>query len=159
MNVTIIAVGKLKENFFIAAAEEYKKRLSAYCKLTVTEIEAAKLPSAPNASEISQALLSEEAKIIKAIPKNTTVIAMCVEGKEMSSEKFARLLDEYAVNGESSITFIIGGSYGLSENVKSQAKLKFSMSPMTFPHRLFRVMLLEQVYRAFKINEGSNYHK
>lgn len=159
MNVTLITVGRLKEKFFIDAADEYIKRLSAYCNMEVKQIDAAKLPSNPTQSEIDMALKTESEKIKKAIPKGATVITMCVEGKQFSSEELSEKLQDFKLSGISNLCFIIGGSYGLLDEVKAMSKIKMSMSKMTFPHRLFQIMLLEQIYRAFKIEEGSNYHK
>lgn len=159
MNVTLITVGRLKEKFFIDAAYEYIKRLNAYCNIEVKPIDAAKLPSNPTDSEIELALKSESEKILKAIPKGATVITMCIEGKQFSSEELSSKLQEFKLNGISNICFIIGGSYGILEEIKAKSTIKMSMSKMTFPHRLFQIMLLEQIYRAFKIEEGSNYHK
>ena len=156
--VKIICVGKLKDKFFRDASDEYMKRLKAYCKAEIIEIPAANLPDDPNDSQIDAALEKEAEAILKKIPSNSTVVAMCVEGKLYSSEDMAELISKSAMNsGE--IIFIIGGSYGLSENVKRKANVRMSASKMTFPHRLFRVMLLEQIYRGYKINSGGKYHK
>ncbi len=157
-SVKIICVGKLKDKFFRDASDEYMKRLKAYCKAEIIEIPAANLPDAPNDTQISAALEKEAEQILKKIPSNSTVVAMCVEGKLYSSEDMAELLSKSAMNGGDMI-FIIGGSYGLSENVKKRADVRMSASKMTFPHRLFRVMLLEQIYRGYKINSGGKYHK
>ena len=159
MNVTLITVGRLKEKFFVDAANEYIKRLSAYCNIEVKAIDAAKLPSSPSQSEVALALKYETDKILKAIPKGAKVITMCVEGKQFSSEELSEKIQNFKLEGASNVCFIIGGSYGLSEEVKLKSSIRMSMSKMTFPHRLFQIMLLEQIYRAFKIEEGSNYHK
>ncbi len=157
-SVKIICVGKLKDKFFRDASDEYLKRLKAYCKAEIIEIPAANLPDAPNDTQITAALEKEADAILKKIPSNSTIVAMCVEGKMYSSEDVAELLSKSAMNsGE--IVFIIGGSYGLSENVKKRSDVRMSASKMTFPHRLFRVMLLEQIYRGYKINSGGKYHK
>lgn len=157
-SVKIICVGKLKDKFFRDASDEYLKRLKAYCKAEIIEIPAANLPDDPNDTQITAALEKEADVILKKIPSNSTVVAMCVEGKMYSSEDVAELLSKSAMNsGE--IVFIIGGSYGLSENVKKRSDVRMSASKMTFPHRLFRVMLLEQIYRGYKINSGGKYHK
>ena len=154
LSVHLICVGKLKEKFYLEAAAEYQKRLSAYCKLTQE-----KLPQNPTQGQIDQAL-SKEAQAIRAkLPPSASVIAMCVEGKERSSEDFAKLLSTWEHSPAKHLVFVIGGSYGLDPAIKGEAWLKLSMSPMTFPHHLARVMLLEQLYRAFKIQEGSSYHK
>ena len=158
-SVKIICVGKLKDAFFRDASDEYMKRLKAYCKAEIIEIPAANLPDAPSDSQIESALEKESENIIKKIPNGSTVVAMCVEGKLYSSEDVADILSKSAMTGNGDITFIIGGSYGLSENVKRKASVRMSASKMTFPHRLFRVMLLEQIYRGYKINSGGKYHK
>ncbi len=159
MKITLIIIGKLKEKYFIEASAEYEKRLSAYCKLEIKHIDAARLPSQPNTGEITAALAEETAKINRAIPSGATVIPMCIEGKQLSSEELSQRLDNMKLSGISHLCFIIGGSYGISDEIKQKAALKLSMSKMTFPHRLARVMLLEQLYRAFKISEGGSYHK
>ena len=154
----IIALGSLKEKFFKEACGEYQKRLSRFCNLEICEIEPVRLPENPSAGEIENALKKEADQIIKKIPQNAKVIALCVEGKEMPSEKFAAQINEISAIGQG-ICFIIGSSYGLSKDVKKMADLRLSLSQMTFPHKLFRVMLLEQLYRGFMINQGSQYHK
>lgn len=159
VKITILAVGKLKEKYFRDACAEYEKRLSAFCKLNITEIEETKCPSSPSDTEIANVVYDEGEKIISKIPKGSYVIPLCIEGKEMSSEKLALTISNATVTGESHFVFIIGGSWGLSDKVKNMAKLKLSMSPMTFPHMLARVMLLEQIYRSFMITAGTEYHK
>ncbi len=154
----IIALGSLKEKFFKEACAEYQKRLSRFCDLEICEIEPVRLPDIPSSGEIENALKKEANQIIKKIPQNAKVIALCVEGKEMPSEKLAAQIDEISAIGQG-ICFIIGSSYGLSNEVKKMADLRLSLSQMTFPHKLFRVMLLEQLYRGFMINQGSQYHK
>lgn len=158
IKVTIIALGKLKEKYLREASAEYEKRLSRYCKLDIVEIEPVKLSEKPSQNEIDSALKKESETIIKKIPTGSKVYSLCVEGKQLSSEEFAARNEEIFSSG-GSITFIIGSSYGLSEEVKKLSDLRLSLSKMTFPHQLFRVMLLEQIYRSFKINEGSTYHK
>ena len=160
MNVNIIAVGKLKEDYLKAASAEYAKRLSSFCKFTVTEIPEYRLPDDPSPKEISAALDAEGEVIAEKLLKgNSFNIAMCIEGKQMSSEKFAAVLENAAVSGKSTVNIIIGSSCGLSENIKRSADLRLSMSEMTFPHQLARVMIIEQVYRAFMINSWKKYHK
>ncbi len=157
-SVKIICIGKLKDAFFKDASDEYIKRLKAYCKLEITEIPAVNLPENPADAQIEAALSKEGEAIIKKIPNGAAVVAMCVEGKSYSSEALADCMAKAAMqNGE--MVFIIGGSYGLAPSVKSKADIRMSMSAMTFPHRLFRVMLLEQIYRGFKINANEKYHK
>ncbi len=159
LNVNLICVGKMKEKFYIDAAEEYQKRLKGYCKLTVTELPEQKLPDRPNQAQIDGALDKESEAILARLPRGGRVIAMCVEGKPMSSPALAQKIGAWMVGGASDLTFVVGGSFGLSPRVKERADLRLSMSEMTFPHHLARVMLLEQIYRAFKIREGSGYHK
>ena len=159
MNITVLCVGKLKESFYISAVQEYEKRLKGYCKLTLLELPEEKLPNAPSQAQINSALEKEAQAIFSKLPKRATLVALCIEGKELSSEQLAQKFQQWAISGVSAIALVIGSSYGLHPSVKQQAALRLSMSPMTFPHHLARVMLLEQVYRAFKINEGSLYHK
>ena len=158
-NIKIICVGKLKEAFYEQAVKEYIKRLATLCKLEIEELPEVKLPQEPSKAEIDAALSKEGEAIKSRIPKGSAVIAMCIEGKGMSSEAFSDLLESYAVSGVSKLCFIIGGSFGLSKDVKALAQVKLSMSAMTFPHHLARVMLLEQIYRGFKIMGGGKYHK
>ena len=159
LSVHLICVGKLKEKFYLEAAAEYQKRLSAYCRLTLVELPEEKLPQNPTQGQIDQAL-SKEAQAIRAkLPPSASVIALCVEGKERSSEDFAKLLATWEHSSAKHLVFVIGGSYGLDPALKAEAWARLSMSPMTFPHHLARVMLLEQLYRAFKLQEGSSYHK
>ena len=159
LSIQFLCVGKMKEKFYMDGAAEYAKRLNGYCKLTITELNEERLPDNPTPAQISAALEKEGAVILSKLPKGGKVVALCVEGKPMSSEKLAETVNNWAVGGASQITFLIGGSYGMHESVKAKADLRLSMSPMTFPHHLARVMVLEQIYRAFKINEGSSYHK
>ena len=159
LSIKLICVGKMRERFYIEAFEEYRKRLGAYCRLECTEIAEQRLPDDPTLAQIAAALEREGAEIIRAIPADAFVTALCVEGRPRSSEEFASLFLERANSGKPKLCFLIGGSCGLSETVKDRADLKLSMSNMTFPHHLARVMLAEQIYRAFKINEGSRYHK
>ena len=159
LNVHILCVGKLKEKFYLEGAAEYAKRLGGYCRLTITELPEERLPDSPSRAQIDAALEKEGNALLARLPKGGKVVAMCVEGKTLSSEELARRLEDWTVSGMSQISFLIGGSYGLHPSVKDRADLRLSMSPMTFPHHLARVMLLEQIYRAFKIREGSSYHK
>ena len=157
--VTVLCVGKLKEKFYIDAAAEYAKRLSRFCKLELVELPEERLPEDPSPAQIEAALLKEAAAIRAKLPAGAALIALCVEGEEKSSEALSRLLAGWSAAGTGSLAFVIGGSYGLHPDIKALARLRLSMSPMTFPHHLARVMLLEQIYRAFKIQEGSGYHK
>lgn len=158
IKVTLITLGKLKEKYLRDAVEEYSKRLSRYCTLEIAEINPIALPENPTEKEITAALSKEKELIFKKIPENSYVFALCVEGKQKSSEDFAAKIEELTDEGKN-FCFIIGSSYGLDEAVKAKADEKLSLSKMTFPHQLFRVMLLEQLYRGFKIIEGSTYHK
>ena len=157
IRVLILAVGKLKEPAFSEAAKEYEKRLGPFCALNVTEIKPARLSEDPSPAEIEAALKSEAADILRRIPENAAVYPLCVEGGRLSSEQFAGEINAKTCEGKT-LCFIIGGSCGLHESVKSRGK-PISFSDMTFPHRLFRVMLLEQIYRAFTIIAGTKYHK
>ncbi len=157
--VSILCVGKMKEKFYIDAAAEYTKRLSRFCKLEIIELPESRLPESPSQAEIDQALAAEAALVEAKLPKGTSLIAMCIEGKALSSPQLAEKMNSFAVSGDSNLTFLIGGSVGLSPALKERADLRLSMSPMTFPHHLARVMLLEQIYRAYQINAGSKYHK
>ncbi len=159
LSVHLVCVGKLKEKFYKDACAEYLKRLSPYCKLELAELPDAKLPQDPSLGEITTAL-SKEADAIRAkIPPNSSIIALCVEGRLYSSEDLSQLISAWTRNTAKHLVFVVGGSYGLHPSIKAESWVKLSMSPMTFPHHLARVMLLEQVYRAFKIDEGSSYHK
>ena len=157
--ITLICVGKLKEPYLISACNEYSKRLGAYTKLDVIELNEERLPQNPSDAEIERAMSREAQAIIQKIPKGAMVVAMCIEGKTCDSVEFSRRIFSAGVDGTSKICFIIGGSNGLAPEVKAQASRKLSMSPMTFPHHLARVMLLEQIYRAFQIGTGGSYHK
>ena len=160
INVTLITMGKVQKGFLTDGCNEYMKRLRTMCDFKLVEIEDEPLPEKNlNQTLIDKALEKESGKIISAIPKQSYVIAMCIEGKELASEDFAKLLNQKAVEGYSSICLIIGSSHGLSEKVKARRDLRMSFSKMTFPHQLFRLMALEQIYRAFSINAGTKYHK
>ena len=159
LDVHILCVGKLKERFYTEAAAEYVKRLGGYCRLTLTELPEERLPKSPSQAQIDAALEKEAAAVRAKLPPNSSLVALCVEGKLCSSEDLARLVSDWSLSSAKHLVFLIGSSYGLHPSLKAQAWVKLSMSPMTFPHHLARVMLLEQVYRAFKINEGSDYHK
>ena len=159
LSIHLICVGKLKEKFYLEACAEYQKRLSGCCSFTLTELPEERLPAAPSPARIAAALEREAEAIRSKIPANSRLICLCVEGKPRSSPELARLMADFAQSGRRHLVFVIGGSFGLAESLKREAWLKLSMSPMTFPHHLARVMVLEQIYRAFKINEGSSYHK
>ncbi|MBR6670428.1 MAG: 23S rRNA (pseudouridine(1915)-N(3))-methyltransferase RlmH [Ruminococcus sp.] len=157
MNIKLIVIGKLKEEYLRNACGEYIKRLSRYCNFELFELDEFRLSDNPSQKEICSAL-EKEAEMIKKYAKGY-IIPMCIEGKQLSSTELSEKICSVGINGQSTITFIIGSSFGLSETIKSMADLKLSMSKMTFPHQLARVMLLEQIYRAFSISEGSKYHK
>ena len=157
--VTILCVGKLKEKFYMDAAAEYAKRLSRYCKLELVELTEARLPEDPSPAQIEAALLKEAAAIRAKLPSGAALVALCVEGELRSSEALARQMADWASQGVGQLVFLIGGSFGLHPSIKEAAKLRLSMSPMTFPHHLARVMVLEQIYRAYQINAGTRYHK
>ena len=156
--ITVLCVGKLKEKFYADAAAEYCKRLSRYCKIEVTELPETRLPEDPSPAEIKRALAAE-ANAIRQKLEGGAVVAMCIEGQTCSSEALSKKLAAFALEGKSKVTFLIGGSFGLDETLKKHADWRLSMSPMTFPHHLARVMLLEQIYRACQIAEGTRYHK
>lgn len=158
IKITLITLGKLKEKYLREASAEYEKRLSRYCNLDIVELDPVRLSEKPSQSEIDSALQKEAEIIIKKIPQGTQVYSLCVEGKPFSSEAFAEKNNSFINNGKG-LTFIIGSSYGLAEQIKKMSDIRLSLSEMTFPHQLFRIMLLEQIYRSFKINEGSTYHK
>jgi len=157
--VTVLCVGKLKEKFYTDAAAEYVKRLQRYCKLDVVELPEYRLPEEPSPAEIQKALQTEGAAIRERLPRGGAVVALCIEGKPCSSEELSRRIIDFGVQGKTQITFLIGGSVGLDESIKKQADWRLSMSPMTFPHHMARIMLLEQIYRAYQISAGTKYHK
>lgn len=159
LTVTIACVGKLKESYWREACAEYQKRLSAFCKLQIIEVAEERLPDEPSAAQITAAIQEEGRRLLSRIPDGAVKIALCIEGKEMPSESLAHCLSQWAVEGVSHVAFVIGGSYGLSDAVKREARLRLSFSPMTFPHQLARILTLEQVYRAFHIASGGKYHK
>jgi len=157
--ITLIAMGKLKEKFYTAAAEEYKKRLSGYCRFTLLELPEVRLPEDPSPAEIAAGLEKEADVILTKLPKNCWFCALTPEGSIISSEKLADKIRSVKVSGKSSACFLIGSSFGMAPRVKERADYKLSMGPMTFPHHLARIMVLEQLYRAEAIQAGSKYHK
>lgn len=159
IKITLICLGKLKESYLREACAEYIKRLGAFCATDIVELAPARLPDNPSAAQISAALSAEAVQILKNMPPRSRVYALCIEGTELTSESLAAAIKSDAAGGAGNITFIIGSSYGLDNEIKSRADIKLSMSKMTFPHQLARVMLLEQLYRAFHINSGGKYHK
>jgi len=156
VNITVVAVGKLKESFWRDACAEYMKRLGAYATLAVKELDD-KDPA--KSGGVSAALEKEGAAIMAAIPKNSYVILLAIEGKALSSEQFSARLDTLALEGKSEIAFVVGGSTGVSEELQKTADEMLSFGPITLPHNLARVVLLEQLYRAFKISRNEPYHK
>ena len=158
MKVTLIAPEGLKEKYLRDAADEYIKRLRSFCDLKIAEFSPFKLPDKPSGSQIAAALDREAEQILKRIPAGSRTAALCIEGKMLSSEELAGEIHA-ADNSGTPFTFIIGSSHGLAEQVKRAADIRLSFSKMTFPHQLFRIMLLEQLYRAFRINSGAAYHK
>lgn len=159
MQVQLICMGKLKERYWQEACREYEKRLQKFCKLQIRELNPQPLPEKPSQAAIDAALEAEGRLILEQIPAGSRVIALCIEGKQLSSEAFSADLTEAAVSGEGRLCLLIGSSHGLAERVKQRAGLRLSLSGMTFPHQLARVMLLEQLYRAFMIAGGGKYHK
>ena len=158
LNINIICIGKIKENYLKDAISEYSKRLSKFCNLNITELSDEKLPNKLNDSIINEIKNKECNKIIQAIKKDSYIICLDLKGKELSSEEFSAKLDNIALNFNSSITFVIGGTLGLNQEILSLANEKICFSKMTFPHQLIRVFLLEQLFRAFKISNNETYH-
>ena len=158
LTVRILCVGKCKEKYWREACAEYGKRLSAFCRFEVSEVDEERLPERPSKAQIESGLEQEGKRLLQKAG-STPIVALCIEGKELSSPQLAQYVERAAVNGASSLAFVIGGSWGLSDEVKQRADFKLSMSRMTFPHQLARVMLLEQIYRACSINNNSKYHK
>jgi 23S rRNA (pseudouridine1915-N3)-methyltransferase len=159
MNITIITVGKLKERYFKEAVEEYSTRLSKYCKLDIVEVPDEKAPENLSPAQELIIIQKEGQGILKYVKEDAYVIALAIQGKQLSSEGLADLINDLGIKGRSNISFVIGGSLGLSDEVLKRADYKLSFSPMTFPHQLMRVILLEQVYRGFRIIKGEPYHK
>ncbi len=159
MNVTVIAVGKIKEKYYTEAVKEYAKRLSRYCKLNIIEVADEQTPDGAGPALEEQIRQKEGQRILKNLKEDSYVIALAIKGKKLSSEAFAGKLEQLAISGKSHITFLIGGSLGLSGEVLSRADYLLSFSDMTFPHQLMRVILLEQVYRCYRIIHHEPYHK
>lgn len=158
-DITLITMGKLKEKFYISAASEYAKRLGGYCRFTLLELPESRLPEDPSPAEIAAGLEKEAEQILARIPKGAWFCVFTPEGKTLSSEAFAAKMKEVKLGGKSSACFLIGSSFGMAPRVKERADFKLSMGPMTFPHHLARIMVLEQLYRAEAIQAGSKYHK
>lgn len=159
LSVTLLCVGKLKEAYWRDACAEYEKRLGAFCRFHLVEVAEERLPDSPSPAHIAATVEAEGKRLLEKIPKDSAVLALCIEGKELDSPALSERLQKMTVEGVSHVVFVIGGSWGLSEAVKRRANLRLSMSPMTFPHQLARVMVMEQVYRCFQIATGGKYHK
>ena len=157
--ITLIAMGKLKEKFYLNAAAEYEKRMKGYCQFKILELPEFRLPDSPSPAEISAGLEKEADLILSKIPKSAWFCVLTPEGKLVSSEQLAQKMTEVKLSGKSSACFLIGSSFGMAQRIKDKADFKLSMSPMTFPHHLARIMVLEQLYRAEAIQAGSKYHK
>jgi len=157
MTISLIVIGKLKEEYLRNACAEYIKRLGRYCTFELHELDECRLSDSPSDKEIAAAL-RKEAEQIKKYAKGM-IVPMCIEGKQLTSPELSEKITSAGVSGQSTVTFIIGSSFGLDPEIKAMGTLKLSMSKMTFPHQLARVMLLEQIYRAFQIAEGGKYHK
>lgn len=158
-DITLICMGKLKEKFYLSAATEYEKRLKGYCNFKLIELPEVRLPDEPSAAEISAGLDKEAESILAKIPKGSWFCIFTPEGKLLSSPELADKLKDVKLSGKSSVCFLIGSSFGISKKIKQIADFKLSMSPMTFPHHLARIMVMEQIYRAEAIQAGSKYHK
>lgn len=158
LTVNLICIGSLKERYWRDACAEYEKRLSVFCRLNIIELPESRLPDNPSPGELEKALAGEGERILQKAG-NSVVLPLCIEGKELDSPALSDYLDSLMVGGTSAVSFVIGGSHGLSDAVKAAGVKRLSMSPMTFPHQLARVMLLEQVYRAFMIRANGKYHK
>ena len=159
LTVNIICIGKLKEKYWVDAIKEYTKRLSSFCRFSVSELSECKVNNDPNEKQIQNILQEEGNAILQKIKPSDYTIAMCIEGKNISSPQLANLIDNVQIEGKSTVNFIIGGSWGLSDEVKQRADYKLSMGKMTFPHQMARVMLTEQIYRSFQISSNGKYHK
>lgn len=159
MNVTVIAVGKLKEKYWQDAVKEYSKRLGKYCRFNIVEVRESLLRGNPSAADEEAVKIAEGQEILSKIKSSDYVITLEIKGKGLSSTELAKRIDDLAIMGKSSIVFVIGGSLGLSQEVSSRADFKLSFSAMTFPHQMMRVILLEQIYRSFKIIRNETYHK
>lgn len=159
MKITIISVGKIKEKYIKSGIKEFSKRLSSYCKLKLIEVNDERAPENLSESEMKIVKEKEGERIINKLGNNTYIISLCIDGKNLSSEDFSRKIDDLALRGNSDITFIIGGSLGLSQEIIDRSNFKLSFSKMTFPHQMMKLILLEQIYRAFRISRGEPYHK
>ena len=159
LTVNIICIGKLKEKYWVDAIKEYSKRLGAFCKFSIIELSECKTNQDPNEKQIAHILEEEGKSILSKIKPTDYTVAMCIEGKIISSEDLSKLIDNVQIDGKSTMNFVIGGSWGLSDEVKKIANYKMSMGKMTFPHQMARVMLTEQIYRGLQISSKGKYHK
>ncbi len=159
MNITIIAVGKIREKYIVSGIKEFQKRLSTYCRLNIIEVADRKAPEGLSRAQLEEVKDREGRDVLKSVRTGSHVIALDMGGKKLSSEAMADYMDKLALEGSSNITFVIGGSNGLSQEILNQADMRLSFSDMTFPHQLMRLILLEQIYRWFKISRGQPYHK
>ena len=159
MKITVLCVGKVKEKFFTDAIKEYSKRLSRYCKLEIVEVADEKTPDGASELVVSQIKEKEAERMEKYLPDSAYVIALAIEGKKLTSEKLAEKIDSLGISGTSHVVFLIGGSLGMSDRLLKRADYLLSFSDMTFPHQLMRVILLEQIYRSYRIIHGEPYHK
>lgn len=159
MNIDIICVGSIKEKYYIDAIKEYSKRLISYTDIDIIEVDEYKIPNNPSNAQINEGLEKERQIIESKIKDRSYIIALVIEGKQLSSEDLSKKIEDITIEGYSNITFLIGSSYGMSKELKNKANLKLSFSKMTFPHQLIRVVLTEQIYRAFKIMRNEPYHK
>ncbi len=159
MNITVVCIGKLKERYWTEAVQEYGKRLSKYCTLTISELKEEKAPDNASAAEETAVKEAEGRSILKQIKKEAYVIALEIQGRELTSEALSEKIESLGVSGKSDLVFVIGGSIGLSDEVLARADFRLSFSKMTFPHQMMRAVLLEQIYRSFKIMRNETYHK
>lgn len=159
LQVHLLCVGKLKESFYLEACREYQKRMGTQAKLVLTELAEERLPERPSPAQVEASLRKEAIAIEQKLPKTGRLIALCIEGRLLSSEALSDQVEDWMLAGSSCLSFVLGGSFGLHSSIKQRADLCLSMSPMTFPHHLARVMILEQLYRAFQISNGTHYHK
>ena len=158
MQIKILTIGKVKDSWIREGIQEYVKRLTPFCRLDIQELAEEKLPDNPSLAQIESSLQKEGERLLKALPENYLPILLDLHGKSWSSEELAEKMDKWGVNGKSQIAFIIGGAFGLSDEVRKKAEEKIQLSRMTFTHTMTRLILIEQIYRAFKINRGEKYH-
>jgi 23S rRNA (pseudouridine1915-N3)-methyltransferase len=158
MRISIVTIGKIKEKYLSAGIAEFTKRLTPYCRLEIIEVDEERMPESPSSAEKEKTLTREGERLLKAVRDTSYLIVLDVAGKQLSSEDLAAKFDSLALSGQSDITFVIGGAFGLAQNILTAAKERLSFSKMTFTHQMIRLLLLEQVYRAFKISRGENYH-